>query len=299
MIQNLISIIVPSYNYESYIIECLKSIVNQEYQNIELIIIDDNSKDNSYAVINEYISTNSIKKRFNNIILEKNSKNMGAHYTINRGVILAQGEYIAIINSDDLYQKDRFKIMMNDIGNSDLAFSDFEILDSDGNILFNDEAEELRGIKKLIKKNEPLLIGLLKKNFSISTGNLLFKKSLYMKLEGFSDFEYIHDWDFILRAYLISTPVYVRNTKYFYRLHENNSFRKLSKIADYEVNIVLQSFFSSIKNGDYSNKDIDSVLIESCLNSNHHCYKYMKFSKFKKKYYELLYNLNKGGRKVV
>ena len=60
-----------------------------------------------------------------------------------------------------------------------------------------------------------------------------------MKLEGFSDFEYIHDWDFILRAYLISTPVYVRNTKYFYRLHEENKLNiyKCERGVKYRLNL--------------------------------------------------------------
>ena len=296
MVQNLISVIVPSYNYENYIVESLKSIVDQEYENIELIIIDDNSKDDSYNVIKKYINTRDIKKRFSNLIFEKNSRNMGAHYTINKGISLASGEYIAIINSDDLYQKNRFKLMMTEIGDKELAFSDFEILDSDGNISLSLEAEELRKVKKYMKKNEPLLFGLLKKNFTISTGNFLFKKTLYTKLKGFSDFKYIHDWDYLLRAYLISTPVYVKNTKYLYRLHAKNSFRKLSKIANYEVNTVLQNFFYKIKNGDYFNKDIDDDFINDCLRQNNHCQKYMKFSKFKKKYYELLYNLNKKRR---
>ncbi len=64
MEENLVSVVVPSYNYENYIVECLESIRNQEYKKIELVIIDDCSKDSSKELIRNFIYSDRIKERF-------------------------------------------------------------------------------------------------------------------------------------------------------------------------------------------------------------------------------------------
>lgn len=98
----LISIIVTSYNYEDYIEKTLTSITNQTYKNIEIIVVDDGSTDNSISVIN------SFKNNKNNIYLlkHKNNLNMGLKESIKLALTKATGEFIAFCESDDYWNEE-------------------------------------------------------------------------------------------------------------------------------------------------------------------------------------------------
>ena len=263
MEENLVSVVVPSYNYENYIVECLESIRNQEYKKIELVIIDDCSKDSSKELIRNFIYSDRIKERFWNVVYIEHDENKGAHYTINEGIEKSQGDYIAVINADDLYEKDRFTKMIPKMKkeNAIIAFSNIEIINGDSKLAKGIEADNFRGIQKSIKESEVVSYALMHQNVGISTGNMVFTKELYYKLKGFREYKYIHDWDFILRASLIKEPLYIDDTKYYYRLHEDNSFRELGDIADQEVNEVLNNFFSQIRINNVNNTNLSKKLV--------------------------------------
>ena len=95
----LVSILIFSYNHDKYIKECLDSILEQNYENIELIIIDDFSQDNTWSIIQSYKEKS--KKRFKRINFLKKNSNMGVIDSINTGVKMALGEFIFMCASDD------------------------------------------------------------------------------------------------------------------------------------------------------------------------------------------------------
>lgn len=101
------SIIIPVYNVEKYLKKCIESVLNQTYQNFEIIVINDGSTDNSELVLNEYIGNNKIK-----IIKQTNH---GLSYTRNIGVKHAKGDYILFLDSDDYYEKDLLKTLNDNI----------------------------------------------------------------------------------------------------------------------------------------------------------------------------------------
>ena len=90
-----ISVVVPIYNVESYLEKSLDSILNQDYPNLEIILIDDCSKDSSYSIAKKY------QKKDKRIVLLQNPKNRGLSFTRNRGIEVATGDYIGFIDSDD------------------------------------------------------------------------------------------------------------------------------------------------------------------------------------------------------
>ena len=98
---SLVSVIMPAYNAEKYIGKAIESILNQTYDNLELIIIDDNSEDNTVNVIQAYSSK---KIRF-----FKNEINMGISYSTNFGIKQAAGKYIALQDDDDISEIDRIE----------------------------------------------------------------------------------------------------------------------------------------------------------------------------------------------
>lgn len=91
-----ISIIIPVYNAEKYLHECLDSVVSQTFKDIEIICIDDGSADNSYQVLQGYADKDS---RF--VILQQENKGAGA--ARNKGIEIAKGEFLAFLDSDDYY----------------------------------------------------------------------------------------------------------------------------------------------------------------------------------------------------
>ena len=90
------SIIIPVFNSEKYLSQCLKSVLNQKYVNYEIIIIDDNSKDSSKNIIKIF------KKKYLKIKIINNRKNLGVSVSRNKGILKAKGDYIIFLDSDDL-----------------------------------------------------------------------------------------------------------------------------------------------------------------------------------------------------
>ncbi|MDY2639947.1 MAG: glycosyltransferase family A protein, partial [Ligilactobacillus salivarius] len=90
----LVSIIVPVYNVEKYLIECLNSLVNQTYSNIEILLIDDGSKDSSGEICDDFAA------KYKNVY-SYHKKNSGLGLTRNYGMSLIKGEYVTFVDSDD------------------------------------------------------------------------------------------------------------------------------------------------------------------------------------------------------
>lgn len=99
----LVSVIIPCYNAEKYVKEAIHSIVNQIYKNLEIILIDDGSEDSTFSICEE------IKTIDNRIKLIKNEQNLGLIKTLNKGIKLASGEYIARMDADDVSHLERIE----------------------------------------------------------------------------------------------------------------------------------------------------------------------------------------------
>ena len=99
--QPLVSVVIPSYNHEQFVQDTIQSVIDQDYKNIELIIIDDGSKDNSGEICEKW------RKRDKRIIVI-HKKNGGLSSARNAGIEIASGKYIAFIDSDDYVSKDMY-----------------------------------------------------------------------------------------------------------------------------------------------------------------------------------------------
>lgn len=124
----LVSIITPLYNSEKYIAETIESVLAQTYSNWEMIIVDDCSKDNSTKIVEEY------QKKDRRIKLYRNEINKGVSYTRNRAIDLSQGKYIAFLDSDDLWKKEKLEkqIKFMEEKNVVLSYTAYEKINEDG-----------------------------------------------------------------------------------------------------------------------------------------------------------------------
>lgn len=112
----IISVIVPIYNSEKYLDRCIKSIINQNYNNLEIILIDDCSTDNSLSICEKYKANDS------RIKIIKNKRNYGVSKCRNLGLKSSNGDYIAFVDSDDFIEKNMYDSMLNILQKYDLDF---------------------------------------------------------------------------------------------------------------------------------------------------------------------------------
>ena len=102
--QALVSVVIPVFNCEDRIVQCVNSVLNQTYRNIEVIIIDDGSTDKSSEILKKEISDKRI--RF------FSQENHGVSYTRNRGINLAKGKWVSFVDADDYIEKNTIEKML-------------------------------------------------------------------------------------------------------------------------------------------------------------------------------------------
>uniref|UniRef100_UPI003F4C9662 glycosyltransferase family 2 protein n=1 Tax=Brachyspira catarrhinii TaxID=2528966 RepID=UPI003F4C9662 len=140
-----VSIIIPVYNVQQYLSECLDSIINQTLKEIEIICVDDFSMDNSYKKLEDY------KLKYENIKIIRHEKNMGLGPTRNTGIRKAIGEYIGFVDSDDYVSPDYFEKLYNTAKKYDSDIT------STLNVYYNDNGniyEKFMNINKFISEEE-------------------------------------------------------------------------------------------------------------------------------------------------
>lgn len=259
----LVSVIVPSYNYEKFIEAAMESIYNQTYMLLELIIIDDNSKDDSCNIINELVTSSRYLDRFNSRIkFIRHQANQGAHNTINEGIRASNGSYATVLNADDLFERNRIEALITTIRDtkSDFVFSKIKVIDDLGNDIgeTSELANNFINTQESIRQFPTVGWSLLPHNTAISTGNMLFSRKIFDDVNGFRNLKYCHDWDFVLRCLFLTEPAYCETTHYYYRLHGNNTFMSLNDVVDKEVKTVLGHYFKSCRRGNMKNNQAPS-----------------------------------------
>ena len=134
----LVSFIVTSYNYEKFLYQTLESIKNQSYKNLEIIIVDDNSGDNSVKVAEDFIAQNQDLR----VILLTNEQNLGQLGSMLHGLRYANGQFVSFIDSDDMLLEDYAKVHIQTHLQTSVAFTSCRIVE----IGENDEVHTFNSI---------------------------------------------------------------------------------------------------------------------------------------------------------
>ena len=253
----LISIIVPIYNVEKYLRQCLDSIQDQTYQNFECLLINDGSSDNSADICREYVSKDS---RFRYIEKE----NGGVSSARNLGIEHSKGEYITFIDSDDWVDSDYLEVLYTALidENADISVSTYKRFHMADNCWYVHSFQ--RGYEKRVFTNQELIdefiaLDTFDYSYRFVCGKLV-RKCLLDKIAFNEKTTLGEDMEFWLKLYLISNKiVYVNRDSYVYRVDNVNRHFGLEKIrSDIQQRLNFISFLAV--------RGIDiSKYVNSCL----------------------------------
>lgn len=246
-----ISVVIPVYKVEKYLDECILSIINQTYKNLEIILVDDGSPDKCGEICDNY-------SKIDNRIVVIHKENGGLSDARNVGIEIATGNYISFIDSDDYVNLKYFEILYNNIKKYDadvsicsyLKFYDGENLNNDDNINYYNN--------KQIEKKEALynLYGKNRQNYVVAWGKL-FDISLFNSLRFPKN--KIHEDSFITYKIYINSKkiIYTNNKLYFYRQRENSIMTYISEKRLDDI----ESIEEQIKF--YKDNNMNEIYIES------------------------------------
>lgn len=215
MNQQKVSVIIPNYNHAQYLEKRIDSVLNQTYQNIEVIILDDNSTDNSLEIIEKY--RNHIK--VSQIIV--NEQNTGAPFEQwDKGIRLAQGELIWIAESDDYNELtflEELIIEWNKHKNVVVAFSNYVKFFEDGFCLYKEHKNQCFRGDKFIKNR------LVRGNYILNASGAVFSKSTYTKISKlFLTFKSAGDYMFWVEMLKYGSVVKVNKNLTYWRQHKTS-----------------------------------------------------------------------------
>lgn len=241
----LVSVIMPVYNHARYVADALASIVGQDWRPLEIIVIDDGSKDESLKIVEDAVAALPADAGLS--IHVSGRPNKGAHVTINEGLAQAKGDYIAILNSDDLYLPGRLRLCVDAARahKARMVLTYVDPIDDDGAPL--PVEHRWRGWYADVMMQEldlaPSLSALLLRyNIGISTGNFVFHRSLVDEIGVFAEYRYAHDLDFLLRASVLEEPILIREKLYGYRIHASNTISESDERVTAEVAEIVRSY---------------------------------------------------------
>lgn len=245
----LVSIIVPVYNASKYLNVCIDSILKQTYKNIELILVDDGSTDDSASIL-KYRGNNDYRIK---VIFQDNK---GAPTARNKGIMNSKGNYIMLFDSDDILEYNAIEVLLKGAlkTGADITLGNFNVYSSKDSITLNEEFKE----QKLFCQSELINCTL----FSPLPGNKLYKSELINKYNiQFANVRLGQDLNFYQKMLSISDKVYViKDCIMSYRIVPNSVSRSFTKkvvdIIDslndvedfYRKNNVEEKFFLALKN---------------------------------------------------
>jgi len=233
----LVSILMTAFNREKYISEAIESVLKSSYQNWELIIVDDKSKDNSFKIAQGYAD---LDKR---IKLYRNEKNLGQFANRNKAAKYAVGKYIKYLDSDDIIYPNSLDIMV-------LAMEKNKNLGM--GLSYNSYENEVP-LPVIFTPRSTMTTHFFQKGILyIGPSGAIYDREYFVEIGGFKDYGVASDYEFNLRAALKRNIVLFQRDLIWWRIHDDQEF----KIRDKEYLLKNHQIHESIlKNKDFPLED--------------------------------------------
>lgn len=237
-----ISVIVPVYNSETFLPKCLDSIINQTYKNLEIILIDDGSKDNSGKICDEYA-----KKDDRIVVVHK--ENAGVSSARNAGVAIATGDYIGFVDSDDWIESHMYQNLINILDNYDVDIARCSYKRDGLNIsqshIFNESK-----IIDLRNSREEIICNVINSKMHCYNCLILLKRNIATKIKYIEEIALGEDLIWFIELLCNINSLYYSNSQdYHYVFNENSASQsKISKVKNLRDVLTLYEQINKILN---------------------------------------------------
>jgi alpha-1,3-rhamnosyltransferase len=247
-----ISVLIASYNHENFIEETIKSIWSQPYKHVEIIVVDDCSVDSSPDILKRLAQQSPLPMR-----LLLNKKNIGVAATLNLALEISQGEFIAILGSDDKFAPERFsKQLALFQHNPELKF-----VFGNGRILQHNKLGKKvhRGQVEFLLTLEPhkILNQLYTNKIALFLQCALIRTSFVKAIGGYDETMLADDWVLNVKMFQNITSrrefAYIDEDIVYYRVHESNSFKNFDRHRRLKLQFVEKYTPKQLKAAAYSN----------------------------------------------
>jgi len=220
-----VTIVIPTYNGEKYIQETIESCINQTYENINIVVIDDNSTDNTLKVIKQY--SDEIK------IIE-NKKNQGLPKNINQVILNDNSDFFIYLGHDDILPINHVELMLQEFESDTVGVHCNNMaIDKNGKELWLTRNNEIQ-----YRKTKDILYYLSLDNF-ISIAGMMHRTSAFKKNNGWDDsYDLYGEWLYYINILKYGNIKYTIKSKIYYRIHDTNITKKL-----YSNKEKVQSFY--------------------------------------------------------
>ena len=247
MNNELISIIVPIYNTEKYLHQCLDSILNQTYANFEVLLVNDGSTDSSGIICQEYVERDSRFRYF-----EKD--NGGVASARNLGLEHSEGTYITFIDSDDWVEQNYLDVLYTALkeNDTDVAISTYKRFAQDGVFYLRSYSREDDEFLNLGTRSRDSFLEILPRLGELdhsfySISSKLIKRKIVGNLLFDEQVSYAEDLNFFFHLYLgVESVVYVRDYTYIYRTHDASTSQNVNELKALQELEIYKSMFQQI-----------------------------------------------------
>jgi glycosyltransferase involved in cell wall biosynthesis len=236
-----ISVIIPAYNHERFVGQAIESVLRQSYEHLELIVINDGSTDTTGSVVQAFDDSR---------LLYVHQENQDAYNALNRGLSMVTGDFVAILNSDDVYTTNRLDRLLEVQKNTgaQCLFTDVIPIDAEGQE-FIDPAFGWniwhRKNRDFFLQCNDLYTAFLKGNFMVTTSNLFLTKEAADRVGTFCSLRYLHDYDYIFRV-MLTFPGQVHylheERLLYYRIHGGNTLSEAAVIGREQDKEVIRKY---------------------------------------------------------
>lgn len=204
-----VCVIIPCFNAERYLVQTLNSVLSQSYKNVSIVAVDDGSTDNTNVILKSYSGRIAV-------LTHDDKKNHGAHASMNLGLLHSNSEYVAFLDSDDIFYQCKIEKQVEILENNpeiDVVYTNGHAISSDDKILYNLFDE------KFIEENVPGRM-LLDCYISAGSSSIMVRRNLLEKVGFFNEkFPYAKDHDMWIRMSEVSKFYYISECLMAYRIH--------------------------------------------------------------------------------
>ena len=261
MSNNLVSIIVPIYNSSNTLKKCIDSIINQTYKNIEILLINDGSLDESLSICEQYSNIDDRVK-----IIDK--KNGGVSSSRNIGLYVCKGDFITFVDADDYLSNTYIEKYMKKMYEYDCDIVIGNAIDFSEDFIKPNYKNERESI---LEKNEALIELFSEKKFSSTCWGKLYKRSLIKDVKFDENMKIAEDLKFLYNVFNKADKILISNMQeYYYYVNVNSA----TNIAFNKAYYIKFNFISSLIKK-YKNTKLEILLIKMYVDSNIQCL--MKF----------------------